>query len=124
MSIQEMLDQLAELQAQLEVIRLSKHAAIDTVITPEIKARLDEIDAEFDPQNDSIEVAIDALTTNIKAEVITTGASVKGTHLQAVYTKGRVSWDTKIIEGLAVVFPDLEKARKIGDPSVSIRKVG
>ena len=123
MSIQEMLDQLAELQAQLEVIRLSKHAAIDTVITPEIKARLDEIDAEFDPQNDSIEVAIDALTTNIKAEVITTGASVKGAHLQAVYTKGRVSWDTKIIEGLAVVFPDLEKARKIGDPSVSIRKV-
>ena len=123
MSIQEMLDQLAELQAQLEVIRLSKHAAIDTVITPEIKARLDEIDAEFDPQNDSIEVAIDALTTNIKAEVIATGASVKGAHLQAVYTKGRVSWDTKMLDGLAIVFPKLEEARKIGDPSVSIRKV-
>ena len=123
MSIQEMLDQLAEYQAQRALLDVKRQELVNEVYTPEIQARLTEIDIEFAPLFNAVDENINALTDNIKAEVITTGASVKGAHLQAVYTKGRVSWDTKIIEGLAVVFPDLEKARKIGDPSVSIRKV-
>ena len=123
MSIQEMLDQLAEYQAQRALLDVKRQELVNEVYTPEIQARLTEIDIEFAPLFNAVDENINALTDNIKAEVIATGASVKGAHLQAVYTKGRVSWDTKIIEGLAVVFPDLEKARKIGDPSVSIRKV-
>ena len=123
MSIQEMLDQLAEYQAQRALLDVKRQELVNEVYTPEIQARLTEIDIEFAPLFNAVDENINALTDNIKAEVIATGASVKGAHLQAVYSKGRVSWDTKIIEGLAVVFPDLEKARKIGDPSVSIRKV-
>ena len=123
MSIQEMLDQLAEYQAQQAAIDLRKQELVDAILTAEIKAKLAEIDAEFSPQVEAVAANIAALTDNIKAEVITTGASVKGAHLQAVYTKGRVSWDTKMLDGLAIVFPKLEEARKIGDPSVSIRKV-
>ena len=123
MTIQGMLDTLSEYQARRILLEQARQQMRDAVITPEIQAQLQEIEDEMAPQLAAIDEVIASQEASIKAEVITTGASVKGAHLQAVYTKGRVSWDTKIIEGLAVVFPDLEKARKIGDPSVSIRKV-
>jgi hypothetical protein len=55
--------------------------------------------------------------------VIAHGASVKAKFLHAVFTKGRVSWDTKMLDGLALAFPRLNEARKEGDPSVSLRKI-
>src|SRR5574343_1878758 len=116
MDIREKLDRLAELQASLEVIRMNKQATIDAVITPEIKARLDKIEAEYTQTSEAIQAGIESLTNEIKDEVITAGASVKGTHLHAIYAKGRVSWDSKILEGLMMVFPKLEEARKVGDP--------
>jgi hypothetical protein len=123
MDIKQKLDQLAELQASLEIIRMNKQAAIDMVITPELKARLAEIDTQFDPSNDVIETGIDALITEIKADVIQAGASVKGTHCHAIYTKGRVSWDSKMLEGMAILIPQINDAKKTGEPSVSIRKI-
>ncbi|CAK0771531.1 hypothetical protein CCP3SC15_4350001 [Gammaproteobacteria bacterium] len=40
----------------------------------------------------------------------------------AVYTKGRVSWDSKKLDGMMILVPELASARKEGEPSVSIRK--
>lgn len=124
MSIQEMLDQLAELQAAQGLIDMNKQALIDSVLTPEIRARLAEIDAEFAPQIEAVAANIAGLTDEIKAEVIAAGESVKGNHLQAVYTKGRVSWDTKALDGYATAHPEIASFRKVGEPTVSIRKVG
>ena len=56
-----------------------------------------------------------------RAAVIALGASVKGEHLHAVYTKGRETWDGKLLSGYAIAHPDVLACRNIGAPSVSIR---
>lgn len=46
--IEQEINELNELYAQKNVLELQKQARIDEVITPEIKSRLDTIEAEFD----------------------------------------------------------------------------
>ena len=121
MTIQEMLDKLSELQASRTVVNLQKQELIDAVLTAEIKAKLDEIEAEFSPTFEAIDAGISALESEVKAAVIQAGATVKGAHLQAVYTKGRVSWDTKGLDGYLVAHPEMAAFRKEGAPSVTIR---
>ena len=115
------LAQLKELDAHLEVIRLDKQAAIDSVLTPEIKAQLAAIDAEFNPIAEAITETVATIEADIKAAVLAIGESVKGDYT-AVYAKGRVSWDTKALDGYAAAHPEIEKFRTVGQPSVSIRR--
>ena len=49
------------------------------------------------------------------------GETVKGDHLQAVWSKGRASWDDKALMGYTKAHPELLEFRKQGEPSVSIR---
>ena len=63
------------------------------------------------------------LENKVKSLVVEGGKTEKGERLQAVYTKGRVSWDTKAIDGYAISHPELFAFRKEGEPSVSIRAV-
>lgn len=123
MSITQQLDALADYQAQRDYLALKKQELIDSVITPEIHARLDEIEAEFAPQFQAVDANIASLELEIKAAVIEAGASVKGEHLQAVFSKGRVSWDAKACDAYSVAHPEILAFRKEGDPSVSIRKI-
>ncbi len=122
MTIEEKLNRLAELQASRTVVSLEKQSLIDQVLTPEIKARIEEIDAEFAPTLEAIDTGIVALEAEIKTAVIVNGETVKGKHLQAVFIKGRTSWDAKMLEGLAIAIPQILQARSIGAPSVTIRK--
>ena len=124
MDTKEMLDRLAEYQAQRTIAELDRQALIDSVLAPEIKAKLADIDAEFADKVGAVDQNINDLTAQVKQAVISEGQTVKGNYLQAVYMKGRVSWDTKTLEGLAIVMPKLLDAKKEGDPSVSIRRVG
>ena len=122
-NLNEKLDQLANFQAQRDVIHLQKQALIDEVLTPEIKARLEEIEAEFAEKVEVVDANITALEAEIKAEVVRCGASVKGTFLMAIWNKGRVSWDTKAMDGYALSHPEILSFRKEGEPYVSFRKV-
>jgi hypothetical protein len=63
------------------------------------------------------------LSSEIKQEVTRYGASVKGTHLYAVYARGRVTWDTKGLDRYAVEHPEVMHFRKQGQPTVSLRAV-
>ena len=121
--IEQMLDQLAEFEAQRDLIAVRKQEAVDAVLTDEIKAKLAEIDAEFDPLYQPVNEQIETLTAGIKAAVIEHGATVKGQYRQAVLSSGRVSWDTKALDGYAAAHPEIAPFRKVGEPSVSIRIV-
>ncbi|MHB0967418.1 MAG: hypothetical protein ACYC36_13295 [Bellilinea sp.] len=123
MNAVEMLDKLAELQAQRTLIELDKQKAVESVMTPEIKQQLADIEAEFATKYEGVDANIAELEAQIKDAVIENGASVKGSFLHAVYSKGRVSWDSRKLEGLMMVIPQLAEARKEGDPSVAIRKI-
>ena len=121
--IKQKLEQLAEYAAQRDLAALDKQALIDQVYTPEIRAKIAEIEAEFESKTEAVRANLAALEAEVKAAVTAHGATVKGSVYQAVYVKGRVSWDTKSLDGYAAAHPELAPFRKEGDPSVSLRTV-
>lgn len=123
MNTAEKLDHLAELQAVPDAIRLEKQALIDAILTPEIRAALAEIEAEYAPKLQAAADIAAMLRAEIEAEVLANGATVKGAHMMAVWAKGRVSWDGAKLSGMMALIPQLEQARKEGEPTVSFRKV-
>jgi len=121
MNIIEKLNQLAELKSAVDALNIKKQALIDSVLTDEIKQQLAEIDAEFTPEYQAVSEKTTALEQEIKTDVIQAGETIKGDHLMAVFNKGRISWDTKGLDGVLAVMPELAKFRKEGAPSVAIR---
>lgn len=122
-SIVEKLDRLANFQAQLDVFELEKKALIDKIITPEIRAQLEDIEAEFAGQIEAVEANIASLEAEIKQDVIRHGITVKGTFLMAVCNQGRVSWDTASLDSFSQQHPEILGFRRQGEPFTSIRKI-
>jgi len=100
---------------------LEKQRLLDEVYSAEIKTRMAEIEAEFAAQTEAVTANIAQLEAEVKQAVVEFGASVKGTVYHAVFAKGRVSWDTKSLDGYATAHPELLTFRKEGEPSVSLR---
>jgi hypothetical protein len=122
LDITEKLDRLANFQAERDYLGLQKQELIDEVLTPEIKARLEEIEAEFSLKVEAVDENITALEEEIKQDVIQNGASVRGEFLRAVWNKGRVSWDTRAMDAYATTHPKVLQFRKEGKPYVSITR--
>ena len=116
-----LLDSLADAHAQMALLRSEIAALKDAVLTPEIKAQLAAIDAEFEDRIAAGEERIKALESEVKAAALTVGETVKGSRMQAVWAKPRVTWDAKALDGYAMNVPELFAFRKEGEPSVSIR---
>lgn len=70
-----------------------------------------------------IDQKIDGLKSNIVSSVLSTEESTKGSRLHAVYSKGRTTWNSKLLQGYAVAHPEINAMRETGNPSVSIRPV-
>lgn len=117
------LDQLAEMKAQNDLLKIKKQELIDSVMTLEIKQQLRDIDDEFEPQLEAINNKDSELRKEIKAEIIEGGETIKGASLQAVYSKGRTKWNDEGLMNYLSVHPEIAYLRTIGKPSVSIRKV-
>jgi hypothetical protein len=122
-NISEKIDQLANYQAQRDVFDLEKQALIDQLIPPEVKARIEEIEAEFGGKREVVDEKIIELENEIKDEVLRNGASAKGNFLRVVYHTGRVTWDTKSLDAYARARPEILEFRKQGEPFISIQKV-
>jgi len=123
MDAKTMLDELTELMAQRDLWRMRKQEVVDSIIPPEVKQYLVDLDAEYDGTFAEIERQIAAQEQIIKERVLAEGTTAKGANLMAVFSKGRVSWDSKKLDGMMAIIPGLEKARSVGAPSVSIRKI-
>jgi hypothetical protein len=126
MNITEMLDRLADLQAAPDAIRLQKQAIIDTILTPEIKAALAEVDAEFAEPLRVAEEAATQIELEIREAVLAAGkvdGSYRGQFLTASWVKGHSgSWDDKMLKGFAMIHPEILQAKKPdGEPSVTIK---
>ena len=120
MDIEALLNQYAEIKSQIDLLHLDmdiRRAEIMETVMPQLQA----LEVESEPMLAAASEKLIALENEIKTAVITAGASVKGKHFQAVYTKGRVTWDGKKLDGMMAIIPGLEAARSVGAPSVSIR---
>lgn len=110
--VQQLLDDLAEAREK-EAALLNLYAQI-VADHPELQ----KIQSFVNEQND----VIAKLTDKIKTAVLKHGQTIKGNRLQAVWNKGRTSWDTKGLIGFAAAHPEMKEFRSEGDPTVSIRK--
>ena len=124
MNAKELLDEYTNNLAEIDLLNGERQAMIDKVITPEIKAQLENIDREIDPIIEKFNARVAELADLIKAEVIAAGQTISGEHHLAVYSKPRVSWDSKGLEGYAVAHPEILVFRTEGNPSVSLRVRG
>jgi len=119
----EKLDQLAELKAQEDLLRIKKQELIDEVLTPEIQNQIMEIGEEFAQKFEAINNKSAEMEKIIKAEIITGGETVKGQAFQAIWVKGRAKWNDEGLMNYLSVYPEIAYLRTTGKPSVSIRKV-
>ena len=122
MDIYGKIEKYSDLGVGIDLINQEKQSLIDQVLTQEIKEKLAEIDAEFDPKIEQILQEKSMLEADIKAEVLQAGRTVKGTYHSFVWSKPRVSWDTKALDGYALAHPEITQFRTEGSPSVSVRK--
>lgn len=122
-SASEMLEELTELYVQQDLLAIDKKRTEKDAIPKEVANTLLEIEAEYLPKQKAINQKIEELEARIKETVKKSRSTVKGGSLQAVFSKGRITWDSKGLDGLIVAVPQLSQFRKVGDSSVSIRKV-
>lgn len=123
MNTVEALDKLAELKAQADALRLDWEAKRTAIMAP-VMAEVNALDCEYAPLMEAVQQKAADMEAAVKDAVIANGATVKGAYLQAVYAKGRVSWDGKALDGYAAAHPEITTFRTVGAPSVSIRQNG
>jgi hypothetical protein len=123
MNAVELLEKYSDIVLRRADLDTKKQAIVDTVLTPEIKQQLADIDAEFAPAFQALSEEFAQVEAELKTAVIEAGQTVRGTTHMAVFGKPRISWDTRMLDGLATVFPQLNEARSYGAASVSIRLI-
>ena len=116
------IEKYEQLMEGVSKLQQSKQSLIESVIPKKIKAKLEDIDAEFDGTIENLEQQIKAIEEEIKQDVLTNGETANGKTVKFVYTSGRVTWDNKKMEVLLESIPELNIARKAGNPYVSVKK--
>ena len=114
-AVEALLDALAESEALRDKLRLDRAKAEDVVMEP-VRRALEDIEAEYKPNEDLVEQTIADLKKQIMEATVKLGETVKGAHKVAVFYSGRITWDTKPLEGLAAVHPELNRFKRVGEP--------
>jgi hypothetical protein len=121
---QTLLDELSDLREELELEDMEQQEAIEKILTPEIKEQLEQAEKKYAEKIAVRKEKAKDLESSIRANILVLGESVKGETLHAIFVKGRTSWDSKKLDGMMVLLPELNECRKVGSPSVSLRKIG
>jgi hypothetical protein len=119
--IEAKLEALAKLQQEQSDSQVLLDALVEQVFTkhPKLNKQRQKLLEEQKLTDDLIQDQV----TIVKDAVLTLGESVKSESLQAVWSKGKTSWDSAQLEGLAKVHKEILETKKTGNPSVSIKKV-
>ena len=123
MTTQELIIELENARAFVDDYKSRMDGLIEDATPAEVKADWAEIRDEYEPMIEESAKAIRELEAEVKAAVIAGGETVKGRILQAVYSKGRSTWDTTALINYAKADPKLLRFQKVGEPSVSFRAV-
>ncbi len=115
------LKRLADLDAAVDMTRID-YEAKRAEILKKVQAEIDALEAEYQPLLETAQANAEALAAEIKNDVLLGGETVKSDLYQAIYMKGRVTWDSEGIDRYARAHPDVLKYRKEGQPYVSLKK--
>ena len=100
------------------------YALVKEALTPpEVRSALADVDAEYAPVFQRMNADIEAIEAEIKEAVAAHGATVTGGGLMAQFNSGRVTYDSKRLDGLALAFPQINECKKVGEPFVTLKPV-
>jgi len=102
------------------LIRSEYEAARQTVLKT-VEQDLADIAAEFEPSMQSAAALVAALEPGLRDMAIKVGETIKNERVSIIPVAGRVTWDTKALDGYAVANPAVERFRKVGEPTTQIR---
>lgn len=119
----EKLDAIAEYESQLDVLYAAKQQLVYEATPQHVRDRLAEIEVEFSGKTEAVTENVAKLKEEVQAEILAAGETVKGKFYMAVWNKGRVSWDSKKLDGMSSIIPALNDAKKEGEPTVAFRRV-
>jgi hypothetical protein len=128
-AVSRLIDQLAEVRQdkEQELASLDSEflAALEAEIGADNARAYHDIRQKYDNLVEDATVRHDQWLKDreehIKQRVVAIGATVKGENGTAVYNGGRVSWNTKGLEGYALAHPMIKQFRTYGKPYVSLR---
>jgi hypothetical protein len=112
-----------DLEALQEARRKQEQLEDQMVLPPELQKAVDEYQQPYREQLMGARLEIDILNGRIMAGVLALGRTVKGAGMQAIFNRPRVTWDTKKLEGMAILLPQINEAKKQGEAYVTIREV-
>lgn len=120
---EQLLDELHQVEQDKKAILDGMLEITNSFIPDDVRKRIQEVEAEFGPAIAQCDAQIIAKNLQIKEYVTAVGKTVRGKHKQAVFTPGKPVWNDKMLEGLALMVPQVKEAKSIGRPSISIRDV-
>lgn len=116
------LTEYEEVSHRFELIKADLETERQKIMAP-VASELVALEAEYEPTLKAAEAKLAKLREEVNAEVVAAGHTLKGETLQACYVKGRVSWDTKALDGYSAAHPEIAQFKTVGAPSVSIRAI-
>lgn len=118
------LETLAQLYDEAKKREAEKQALIQSLLAPEVKQAIADIEEEFAGNLASLLNLIAGLETEVKAETVEAGETIRGGGLTVVFNRGKVSWETKMIEEYLAKHPKspVAKARRQGKAYASLNR--
>jgi len=113
----------ASIASQIEDLNTERQKLLDAATPPEIKIILDNINAHYNNTEQRLAQRFKEIETLIKQYIVAIASTYKHGTWQAVYYNGRITWDSKALEGFAVAHPEINAFKKTGEPSVQMRRV-
>jgi hypothetical protein len=120
-TIIDLLEQYAETEAQIDVLRLDRDVAVDEIlIRTGVMIEIDDIQYRTELKVKQAHDILEALKTQIHALMLEHGETVQSQHKTAKWCKPRVSWNDDGLCGIAMFHPEILALRREGEPSVAI----
>ena len=119
--------ELANRLAKLNAARAATTAAQDdysarrVAILEQVRSHLDALDAEFADRLAATSEVSARLEAEAREAVLAYGESFRHAGIHAVYTKCRVTWDSKGLARYMESHPGVGEFRRVSAPSVSLR---
>lgn len=123
LTVEDEIDILADLRDRMKDIDTNCKTALRSLVPKSVQDKLDAEAMRFDQQRKELKKKLDEQEKKVKTAVLKVGERVMTDRLDCRYVAGRVSWNDDKLQGFALVHPEINAARSVGDPSVSIYEV-
>lgn len=119
-----------ELAERLERLQAARAAAVpvqkeyaerQAAIMEQVRSLLETLDAEFADRLQASREEVSRLEAEARASVLAYGASFRHAGVHAVYSRPRVTWDSRGLARYVETHPAVAEFRRVGKPSVSLR---